>query len=630
MTEPLASVLEPQLNQDQPAFQAIVERAPYGVIVAQGSGQLEYVNEAACQLFGGSRQELLGRKVWTLLWFSLPGPDLARPVLGAMDAVEALLLRADGALQRVELNARPMPNGQWQAWIRPLPARRHEPARRRGAGARIEAVSSNAALLQAVFDILPVGLWITDEDGRIVAMNPAADRIWKREQQAGHGHFSDYKGWRAETGEPISGEDSAFARALTRGEVSTGELVRIQCFDGSFKTIINSAIPIRDADGRISGTVVVNEDITELHDAQEKQRAGEELLRTVFNLLPVGLWLADRHGHITFANPAGGQIWNGVQYVPPKDYGSYKGWWVDTGEALGAQEWGLARALRGETSRSELIRIQCFDGSFKTVINWAAPIRSPAGEIVGAVAANEDVTALQHTQEQLRLAVRDREQILAVVAHDLRSPLVALMSYAAAMEMGAAKLPGAEKLRASAAALLDIGRRMSGLVDDLLAVAVAKSAGQNMLEFAPVTPDSLLARAADSIRPSMARKGLELEVRAMEELPTLRADGDRILRVFSNLLDNALKFTPTPGRVVLSAKPIASGVLFCVANSGPPVPQAELEVMFQPFWQARRDRSGTGLGLSICRSIVEGHGGTIWAEAAEGQRLRVCFSLPRG
>jgi PAS domain S-box-containing protein len=619
------------LEPEQDVFRALADGAPYAIIVGWADGRIGYANEAACDLFGGPRGQLLERKVFTLIWLPLQVPLGDTPsLLTPLDGVEALLLRADGTLRPVEVSARLMPDGQWQAWLRgaPLPWKRSQ-GRGQGERMRVESDGANAMLLQTVFDLLPVGLWLTDQGGRIVANNPAADHIWKLERPTDHGNFDEYRGWRADTGEPIPAGDSAFARAVTAGETTHGELVRIQCFDGTYRTIINSAAPLVGEDGQIRGAIVVNEDITELHEAQERQRAGEELLRTVFNLLPVGLWLTDGEGRITIANPASERIWHGIQYVGPKDYGVYKGWWVESGDPIGPAQWGLARALRGETSRSELIRIQCFDGSFKTVINWAAPIRSPAGRIVGAIAANEDVTALQRTQEQLRAAVRERELILAVVAHDLRNPLVALMSYAAATELGASRLPGAERLQSNAAALLDIGRRMSGLVDDLLAVAVAESDGRNMLEFAPVAADRLIASAADSMRPLMARRGLELQIGPLQELPPLRADADRILRVLSNLLDNALKFTPSPGHVTVDAKPIASGILFSVANSGPAMAPSDLEAMFQPFWQAHRDRSGTGLGLSICRSIVEAHGGTIWAEPAEGQRLRISFSIPR-
>jgi signal transduction histidine kinase len=106
---------------------------------------------------------------------------------------------------------------------------------------------------------------------------------------------------------------------------------------------------------------------------------------------------------------------------------------------------------------------------------------------------------------------------------------------------------------------------------------------------------------------------------------------NRMMRVFGNLLDNALKFTEPGGRVVLRAEPAPGAVLFSVANSGPAVPAEDLERLFQPFWQAgREDRRGAGLGLSICRSIIEAHGGTVWTESAPGMRLKILFLLPRG
>ena len=375
---------------------------------------------------------------------------------------------------------------------------------------------------------------------------------------------------------------------------------------------------------------MANEDITALHEAQEKQRASEQLLRTVIDLLPVGLWVTDREGRITLANPAGERLWRGTRYVGPDQYSEYKGWSLETGKPIAPDEWGLSRAVRqGKTSRGELIRIQCFDGSFRTIINWAAPIRSDAGEVIGAVAVNEDVTSLQQTQEQLRAAVSDREEILAIVAHDLRNPLTGLMIGASAVEQSARKLPGGESIRELAATLVDISRRMSGLVEDLLAVAVATTGGGSMLKLAPVAAAQLIGRATEAAQPLLARDGLELKLNVEGELPKVNIDADRILRVFANLLDNALKFTPPSGRVTLAAERTADGVRFSVANSGPALPSERRRAMFRSFWQAGHDRYGAGIGLSICRSIVEAHGGSIWAEPAKGQRVRVCFVLPR-
>jgi signal transduction histidine kinase len=225
--------------------------------------------------------------------------------------------------------------------------------------------------------------------------------------------------------------------------------------------------------------------------------------------------------------------------------------------------------------------------------------------------------------------LHDREKTLAIVSHDLRSPLSGIMMGASTIERLAAKLPGGEPIRALAASHADMARRMSGMVDDLLAIAVATSGGRSLLKIAPVGAGSLLTRAADAARPLFTRSGIELEIEAAGALPEISADADRVLRVFANLLDNALKFTDRPGRVVLRAKEEAARVRFSVANSGTALSAAELERMFQPFWQAAQgDRRGAGLGLSICRSIIEGHGGNIWAEPEPGKRVRICFVVP--
>ena len=225
--------------------------------------------------------------------------------------------------------------------------------------------------------------------------------------------------------------------------------------------------------------------------------------------------------------------------------------------------------------------------------------------------------------------LHDREKTLAIVSHDLRNPLGAIMMGASAIERLASKLPGGEPIRAVAASHADLARRMSGMVDDLLAIAVASSGGRSLLKIAPVGAGSLLKRAADAARPLFAHRGIELELEALGALPEISVDADRVLRVFANLLDNALKFTDRPGNVVLRAKADSARVQFCVANSGTALSGAELERMFQPFWQAgQEDRRGAGLGLSICRSIIEAHGGDIWAEAEPGKRVRICFAVP--
>lgn len=417
---------------------------------------------------------------------------------------------------------------------------------------------------------------------------------------------------------------------LLRGATHVAEW-QLRCKDGSWLPVEVSAKILPD--GQWQGFV---RDISErkaqqarndtLFDQLERER---RWLKGIIDILPVGIWIADRYGQIMLSNRAGDQIWQGSRYVGPEHFSEYKAWWVETGKPIAAEEWGIARAIRhGEISQSELIRIQCFDGSCKTVINWAAPIRGENGAITGAIAVNEDVTSLQYTQEQLRASVRDRENILAIVSHDLRNPLTSILMAADAIERRTRALTKDESIRTAIAGVRDTARRMSGLVDDLLAVSVAHG-GHSMLKLAPISVSTLLKHAAQA-RSLLAKGLLRLELKVAPDLPMLNIDTDRVLRVLANLLDNALKFTDPTGRILLSAEPVAAGVRFAVANSGEPLPTEDLKAMFQPFWQAaRHDRRGAGLGLAICRSIVEAHGGTIWAESAQGERVRVCFVLPR-
>jgi PAS domain S-box-containing protein len=608
----------------EPDTRALVEAAPDGVFVADMDGRYIYVNQAGCRMLGMEAGEILGKTIFELI----PEGDAIRleaskrAMLDGLTHVEEWVLRhKDGHWVPVEVSANILPNGQWQGFVRDISARKQLE----------QQAHATERTLSGIFELLPVGLWITDRDGMIVRGNEAGRRIWGGARHVGPQNYGVYKGWWADTGEPIAADRWALARALAKGETSVGELVRIQCFDGTFKTIINSAAPLHDAQGQIAGAICVNEDITELYEAQRKLQQSETLFRTAFELLPVGLYVTDSQGRITHGNPAGHRIWEGLRHVGPAEFGEYKAWWADTGEPLAAGDWALARAVRsGQTSRSELIRIQCFDGTFKTVLNWAAPIRGKDGEITGAVAVNQDVTALVRTQEQLRVAVRDREHILAVVAHDLRNPLNSISMRAMLLHNKAAGIPGAQECVAAADSIAEAVQRMAGLVDDLLAISVVRSGG-TMLKLEPVQAAELLSMAARQAAPLVNEAGLQLELQHGNDLPTIHVDMNRMMRVFGNLLDNALKFTEPGGRIVLRAEPAPGAVLFSVANSGPAGAAEDLERLFQPIWQAgREDRRGAGLGLSICRSIIEAHGGTVWTESAPGMRLKILFLLPRG
>lgn len=127
-------------------------------------------------------------------------------------------------------------------------------------------------LLRNVVDILPVGVWILDETGKILYGNSAGHRIWAGGRYVGVEQYGEYKGWWVATGKRIEPEEWAAARAIRTGETSIDEEVEIECFDGTRKIILNSAMPIRDEDDNIVGAVIVNHDITERKRFEERLR----------------------------------------------------------------------------------------------------------------------------------------------------------------------------------------------------------------------------------------------------------------------------------------------------------------------------------------------------------------------
>lgn len=124
-------------------------------------------------------------------------------------------------------------------------------------------------LVQQVLDALPVGVWIADPSGKLITNNPAGREIWGGERWVEPEQYGEYKGWWSATGKRVEAAEWGMARAIATGEVSHHEMIDIECFDGSRKTILNSAMPIHDADGRLHVAIVVNQDITDLKRTQD-------------------------------------------------------------------------------------------------------------------------------------------------------------------------------------------------------------------------------------------------------------------------------------------------------------------------------------------------------------------------
>ncbi|GEJ57981.1 sensor histidine kinase [Anaeromyxobacter diazotrophicus] len=238
-------------------------------------------------------------------------------------------------------------------------------------------------------------------------------------------------------------------------------------------------------------------------------------------------------------------------------------------------------------------------------------------------AAIENARLYREAQE----ATRAREEVLAIVSHDLKTPLGALhMGAQMVTRLAPPGAPG-DELRKAATTVRRTAERMGRLIHDLVDVA-SLEAGRPSLAPAEQEAAAVAREAAEALQALAADRGVALTVEAPEAVP-LRCDRDRLLQVLTNLLANALQVTPAGGRVRLSARRGGEGVLFTVADDGPGIPAEDLPHLFERWYRGRRARyPGSGLGLAIARAIVEAHGGRIWVESVEGQGSAFSFALP--
>jgi signal transduction histidine kinase len=225
--------------------------------------------------------------------------------------------------------------------------------------------------------------------------------------------------------------------------------------------------------------------------------------------------------------------------------------------------------------------------------------------------------------EAARRAVTARDDLMGVLAHDLRNPLGAISTKAAVVREAAAS----EVLREQADSIANIAMRMEYLIRSILDVTVVE-AGRFSVEQQEVDAEDLLREIVEMFGFVASSKGVALERRGASGVRVF-ADRERILQVLSNLVGNALKFTPPRGRVTLSLERVAGAVRFSVSDTGAGIPAAEQERIFDRFWTRDRATSrGTGLGLFIAKAIVEAHGGKIWVDSAPGQGSTFRFTLP--
>ena len=423
-------------------------------------------------------------------------------------------------------------------------------------------------------------------------------------------------------------EEPVILERIRRGErVDHYETVRRRK-DGSLFDVSLTVSPVRDTEGRIVGASKIARDITLRKRAEEQIRQAQERLDLALKGADLATWDWNIKTDEVIFNPRWAEMRGfRLEEIGPLAESAFADIHPDDWPAV---QKALDDCLEGLLPEYEMtFRISTKNGDWIWLLARGKVFgRDERGQPTRMVGTAFDITARKRAEEALRLseaaakqATQARDDILGVVAHDLRNPLSAIASLAEVLRVKGAEREVGEEIAAAA-------NRMNRLIGDLLDVTMME-AGRISLKRERLPASEIITDALEGQTPLASSASLELRLETAPELPDISADRDRLLQVFENLIGNAIKFTKPGGRITLGATTRPGEVIFSVSDTGRGIASTHVPHVFDRFWQAPgTERRGMGFGLSIVKGIVEAHGGRAWVQSSPGQGSTFFFTIP--
>lgn len=390
---------------------------------------------------------------------------------------------------------------------------------------------------------------------------------------------------------------------------------------------------IQFIDERDVGRVWSFRDITERKRGEEELRQQREWFEVTLSSIGDAVITTDTEGKVTFLNPMA-EMMTGWKTAEASGQPLEKVFNIINEDTRNPARNPVDIVLRdgivvGLANHTALIGK---DGTERSIEDSAAPIRDARGTISGAVMVFHDVTQRRRAEKALKEADQKKDHFLAILAHELRNPLVPIRNGLQILNLAGNDLTIAENARSIMDQALN---QLVRLVDDLLDVSRITT-GKLKLRKERVELAAVVQSAVDTTRPLIDEQGHHLSVRLPPTAILLDADQTRLAQVFSNLLNNAAKYSEQGGYITLAAEPVGDEVIVRVTDRGIGISADHLPRIFQLFAQVEtasdRSQGGLGIGLSLVRGLVEMHGGTIEARSGgpgRGSELTVRLPLAK-
>ena len=289
----------------------------------------------------------------------------------------------------------------------------------------------------------------------------------------------------------------------------------------------------------------------------------------------------------------------------------------------------IRRALQGEESLQDDITTGIVQ--LRMFAMTAAPVSATVDNATAALSAKPSgAVVVLHDVTELRRLERVRQDFVANVSHEFKTPLTAIQGFAETLLGGA--IEDDKNNRRFLEIIRDHAAQLARVTNDLLKLARIE-AGKLEVQFGPVNLVEVVEICADTTQLRAGRKGIDFAAEIPPELAPVRGDARLLREVLQNLLDNAVQYTPSGGRVQVEAEEGKKEVTVTVADTGIGIPSTDQERIFERFYRVdaarSREEGGTGLGLSIARHIVETLGGRLWVESEVGRGSRFSFTVPK-
>lgn len=600
------SLAERALRRSEETFRSLIQSAPDAAVIIDDRGRIVLINTAAEHVFGYPLERLLGEHVGMLLPDGLPD---------SVPSAEMTGRRRDGTTFPVEVRVSSVEAGQetfTAAFIRDITERKLVE----------EALRRSEKRFRSLLQSAPDAAIIIDGNGRIVLANTEAERLYgydggdlvgrdisilvPERYRTTHGH----------------GVQAVTQEATTLGNAGPFELGHArETFarrrDGT-EFPVEASLSAFETDDGVFLTALIR-DVTQQRAIESTLRRSEQRFRAMFEEGPVGVVVVDDHDTIARANPA---LTRMLGYDADELHGKTLSDITHPDDReLGKRE--RSQVLSGEqaTSRHQR-RFMCRDGTMVWGdLVWSRLSEDGASLLVGLVQdvtkAREAETALRRANDELRRANEAKSVFLARMSHELRTPLSAILISAEMLTTPAYAVRSDEMLQQLGNRILQGGRHLLGLIDDLLDLTRIET-GRLQITPVPVSAAGMMSELEGALGPQARRKRVRLELPDAEGL-TILADPLRLRQVLINLIGNAIKFTDPGGSVWVGVTLRAGALTISVADTGPGIAAEDIDRVFEPFEQASGRSDGAGLGLAISKQIVEMHGGTIHVESDPGK-----------